>query len=454
MKFIYADSLDVVDPGYDFIADRHSPGRKPYWDDVYPHQLFARPPYDGMLVSRAIVGGHATTGKYSEAQAMRFRRSGARAFLRLDSDELSSLPIFGDCGAFSYHKEDVPPYSSEEMVAFYDDGGFTHGCSVDHIIFQHDEAVAGLDGGDPESRRRFELTLDNAETFLKAAGSMRGAFVPIGVVQGWSPASMAEAARKLVAMGYDYLALGGTVPLKTPQVKACVAAVREAIPASVRLHLLGFARADEIAGFKQFNITSFDTASPMIRSFKDANKNYYLARPSGELDYYTAIRVPQALENSKLLGLVRQGALGQEELVRLERDALAALRSFDRDQASLDETLAAVLAYATPATLGAPLERLPGSNTVRSLEERYRRSLGDRPWRQCGCEICSALGIEVMIFRASNRNKRRGIHNMQVYDRLVERLSSGPSHDQAQLPCHSSAPECSSSSRDVCGASF
>ena len=29
MKFIFADSLDFVDPRYDFINDRNAPGRKP-----------------------------------------------------------------------------------------------------------------------------------------------------------------------------------------------------------------------------------------------------------------------------------------------------------------------------------------------------------------------------------------------------------------------------------------
>ena len=34
MKFIYADSLDFVDPNYDFITDRSPNGRELYWDDV------------------------------------------------------------------------------------------------------------------------------------------------------------------------------------------------------------------------------------------------------------------------------------------------------------------------------------------------------------------------------------------------------------------------------------
>ena len=196
----------------------------------------------------------------------------------------------------------------------------------------------------------------------------------------------------------------------------------DAIPAATRLHVLGFARADEIASFTQYGITSFDTASPMIRSFKDASKNYYLPNGDGTLRYYTAIRVPQALENNKLMGLVKQGALRQEELVTLEKAALGALRRYDKDKAGIEETLEAVLAYAVPATLGAPLNRLPGSKSVGSLRERYYRTLVDRLWTQCACGVCRALSVEVMIFRASNRNKRRGMHNMTVFDGLVDGL--------------------------------
>ncbi len=112
MKFIFADSIDVVDPGYDFVADRNAAGRRPYWDDVYPHEILGYAPYDGMLVSRGIVGDDRVKGKYSESQALRFRREGVRKFLRLDREGVKSLDIFGDCGAFTYVNEDVPPYSS------------------------------------------------------------------------------------------------------------------------------------------------------------------------------------------------------------------------------------------------------------------------------------------------------------------------------------------------------
>ncbi|MCA2411246.1 tRNA-guanine transglycosylase DpdA [Rhizobium leguminosarum] len=435
MKFIFADSLDHVDPGYDFLRDRYSENRQPYWDDVYPHEIMGYAPYDGMLVSRGIVGGTAVGGKYTEAQAMRFRRDGARSFLRLDKPPFGHLPIFGDCGAFTYHKEERPPYTPEDTAEFYDDGRFTHGCSVDHIIFDFDEDLTGFEGGTEDARRRFDITLENAAEFKVSTRHMSGRFTPLGVIQGWSPGSMAEAARRLVAMGYDYLALGGTVPLKASQIKACLREIREAIPQSTRIHVLGFAKADEIETFEPFNITSFDTTSPLIRAFKDAKANYYLPNSAGKLNYYTAIRVPQALENPKLQRLAKRGALNQEELVRMERSALDALRAYDRNEASIDDTLEAVLTYATPALMGAPLADLPGTRAVEELRARYRRTLEDRPWKACSCPICKALSIEVLIFRASNRNKRRGIHNLGVYKSLVNKLPSRSElHDEADIP--------------------
>jgi len=442
VKFIFADSLDVVDPGYDFVADRNSPGRSPYWDDVYSHEILGYAPFDGMLVSRGIVGGDKVAGKYSEAQAMRFRRVGARAFLRLDTPEFAHLPIFGDCGAFTYHKEDLPPYTSENMAEFYEDGGFTHGCSVDHIIFDFDEGLSGLDGGTPEARRRFDLTVENAEEFLRSVRHLSNSFTPLGVIQGWSPGSMAEAARQLCAMGYSYLALGGTVPLKSPQIRACLGAIRDAVPAATRIHVLGFAKADEIESFAPFRITSFDTTSPLIRAFKDAKANYYMPGADGRLKYYTAIRVPQALENPKLVRLAKRGVLNQEELVRLERSALQALRAYDRNEAELEETLEAVLTYAAPAALGATLDQMPGSSKVSDLRERYRRTLADQPWKNCACAICQTLSIEVMIFRASNRNKRRGIHNVGVYKALVDRLPErNPDDEHAGISSDQGGPE-------------
>lgn len=427
MKFIFADSLDFVDPGYDFINDRNAPGRKPYWDDAYPHEILGYAPYHGMLVSRGIVGDGPVKGKYTEAQAMRFRRMGAREFLRLNKPEFAHLDLFGDCGAFTYVAEDVPPYTPADTMEFYHDCGFTHGCSVDHIIFDFDETVAGMTGGSAEARRRFDITLENADAFLAQARREK-AFTPMGVVQGWSPDSMAEAARRLVAMGYDYLAIGGMVPLKAEQIKRCLRAIRDAVPPSTRLHILGFAKANEIHEFAPFNVTSVDTTSPLIRAFKDDKQNYWLG-DGPKLTYYTAIRVPQSLENPRLQRHVRQGDFKAERLTQMETSALAALRAYDHDDQDLEGVLETVLEYNAVLATGQAYEHVRDKPVMEKLRTRYRTTLADKPWRKCDCRICKDVGIEVMIFRASNRNKRRGIHNLAAFKTVVDALT--PTEDKA-----------------------
>lgn len=422
MKFIFADSLDMVDPNFDFINDRFSKGREVYWDDVYPHEILKAPPYDGMLVSRGIVGDKGVAGKYSSPQAMRFKREGARAFLRLNQPHLEHMNIFGDCGAFTYVKHDVPPYTPADTAEFYDTCGFTHGCSVDHIIFDFDDTLIGLAGGSQEARRRYDITLANAEGFLAEVKQSRP-IMPLGVVQGWSPESMAEAARRLVAMGYSYLAVGGMVPLKSDQIKNCLRSIRDAIPPSIQIHVLGFAKADDIHEFLPFNISSFDTTSPLIRAFKDARANYWLANDDGKLDYFTAIRIPQSLENPRLMRMVKQGQALSEALVDLESEALTALRSYARRERKLEDCLQSVLEYSAVFSMGLPLKQVEGLPTIKVLESRYRETLGRRPWDECGCAICKQAGIEVVLFRGSNRNKRRGMHNLSVFNTVVQNLS-------------------------------
>lgn len=441
MKFIFADSLDYVDPGYDFLTDRFTPGRQAYWDDQFPHEILGYAPYDGILVSRAIVSSPFGSAKYTDSQAMRLRREGARVFLRLDSEKFANLDLFGDCGAFAYAKHDTPPYTPDDMVSFYEDGRFTHGCSVDHIIFDFDAAATGMSSGADEARRRFDITLANAAEFLKASKPLGNRFTPLGVVQGWSPWSMAEAANSLVRMGYTYLALGGMVPLKTPQIKQCLQAIREAVPAETRIHILGFAKADDIDGFTQFNITSFDTTSPLIRAFKDKQHNYYLPGSGGKLRTFSAIRVPQALENPRLMRLVKEGKLKAETLSQLERKALDTLRAYDNGQNDVESALDAVLDYAAPMEFGllrAESQRnAKSAKTLSEIASRYRTTLTEKPWKQCTCSICKKASVDVVIFRASNRNKRRGIHNLGIFkthvDTIEERISNAETEEQPQL---------------------
>jgi len=434
MKFIFADSIDTVDPGYDFLADRHAPDRNNRWDDRYPHEVMALPPYDGVLVSRGIVGDHRIAGKYTFAQAMRFRRLGARRFLRLDGPQYRNMPIFGDCGAFTYVTESVPPYSPAEILEFYADAGFTHGCSVDHIIFDFDREESGPIAGSTDARDRFDVTLENAREFIRLAPYLGPDFTPIGVAQGWSPSSIGEAASRLEKMGYGYVAIGGLVPLRAEDIHRCLRVVRDRVSSSMRIHLLGFAKAEQIDEFVSYNIESFDSTSPLIRAFKDARANYYL-EGTGGLVYYGAIRIPQALENNRLVRAVKCGKLDQDHLLKLEKKALSDVRGYDRGVVTMEDAVESVAEYGSLLAPDPSVNAIGREKLRNDIRASTRRTLSDRPWTQCRCNVCAELSIEVMLFRSSNRNKRRGFHNLGVFYQHVRKLfKKDANRDNVYLP--------------------
>src|SRR5437763_552833 len=118
VQFFFPDSQDQIDPGFDFVAEERSPFRVRQRDDRYAHEVLAETPFDGILVSKTIVDGSTEgAGKYSMPQRHRFYRMGVRRFFRLDEragprlDERAGprLDAMGDCGAFSYVREEWPP---------------------------------------------------------------------------------------------------------------------------------------------------------------------------------------------------------------------------------------------------------------------------------------------------------------------------------------------------------
>lgn len=423
MKFIFADSMDYIDPNYDFLTDSSATNRSPYWDDMFPHEYMETPPYDGILVSRAVVGDHLYKGKYTEAQGLRFRLQGVRKFLRYDAKRFPDSMVFGDCGAFQYHKMEVPPYTPEDMLEFYDDGGFTHGCSVDHIIFdfnpQYDDGLSVPE----ELKQRREITLEYAASFLRAAKPMLPHFKPVGVVQAWSPTSMAQTSQELVKMGYDYIALGGLVPVNVEGIHLVVQSVREVIPKNIKIHILGFAKANYLHEFTKYCISSFDTTSPFIRAFKDARQNYWLLK-NGHVLFYAAIKIPQVYANNKLKNLIRMGVYEQEDVLSMEQHALNQLRSYAVGETSLDDVIEAVLNYTRVTLYENEKKGESIDKKLKNLEKLYRSTLEDRPWEMCNCRVCREAGIEVVIFRSSNRNKRRGIHNLHIFNNYLKGVLS------------------------------
>ena len=144
--------------------------------------------------------------------------------------------------------------------------------------------------------------------------------------------------RRFRRIGYRYIALGGMVPLKTPQILACLEGDR-ATSASPRrgFHLLGITRTERVNEFSRYGVASFDSTSPFRQSFKDDRDNYHTLERN-----YVAIRVMQIDGNLRLKRRILAGELDQNEGRRLEQACLSSLAAYDRGEASLEATLDAL----------------------------------------------------------------------------------------------------------------
>ncbi len=419
MKFLYSDTQDYVDPGYDFIEDRNAPGRRRYWDDMYAHEIMSQTTYDGLLVSMSALrqaDGVATSKvRYSTAEEQRFLRDGARKFLRYGGPKFAKSMLMGDCGAFAYVEHEYPAYEPEEVVEFYDEAGFTHGVSPDHIIFDCDLSNPPSTEIEEATLNRYNITQQNAERFLKLVKKEDFPFEPMGAVQGWSPKSMASSAKKLERMGYKYLAIGGLVPLKVDAIHEVLKHLRSAISPETNIHLLGFAKADHIHQFLDYGITSFDSTSPLIRAFKDQKSNYFLPKIGGGIEYYSAIRIPQSIENPRLVRGIKKGLFNPDVLMKKEKIALSTVRGLDAGSATAEDALQAVMDYHQFLLRGEGMTSEEIDKELKKTEFLVARTIKDMPWKHCHCDICRNVGVEVIIFRSSNRNKRRGFHNLHVY---------------------------------------
>jgi hypothetical protein len=414
MEFFFPDSQDYVSPFFDFETEEQPVHRIRQRDDKYAHEILSKVPYDGILISKAIVDGSVRgAGNYTSAQRQRIFRLGAHRYFRAVTEK-GRLPIMGDCGAFTYAAEPEPPYSVQEVVDFYQSLGLDRGISVDHIIFgfiSEEKKMKGIQP-DPDWLVRRELTIQLAADFLREVKARGRPFEPIGVAHGWDLASYQLSVKELQDIGYSRISMGGMVPLKTEDILSVLGAVSDIRDRSTRLHLLGVTRTESMSKFSKFGVSSFDSTSPFRQAFMDAHDNYYVLDRT-----YIALRVPQVSGNANLKKRILAGHIDHQEVRKIEKQCLDLLRRFDRGAAEVDEVVNALHTY----------ELIYDTRGI-DRSALCREVLEDAPWKNCKCGICQTVGIDVMLFRGSERNKRRGFHNLAVFRKRLE--AAGVSHRQ------------------------
>ena len=391
LRYFIPEWDDYVDPEYDFLTDTHWGGGAGDWsNEAYAHQIYPEPNYDGILMSRAVA-------EKSKKKDARINEVGVHRYVRVPRD----FPIMGDCGAFDYIMQDVPPYSTSDVLDYYTRLDFDYGVSVDHLIVSATEH---------QKKERYDLTIQNAEDFLNAHRKAGLKWEPMGAVQGWDPASYASAAAKYVKMGYRYIALGGLVRYSTKDIRRLLREVHAVVPKEVNIHLFGIARPEALREFSSLGVTSVDSASHLRRAWLVARDNYFTLEGTS----YSSLRIPEVGKSYRAKRVVASGKSDEAKLLKLQSECLNAVREFDRGLGNVARTTKLLLEYHELISEGGP-----------DMRVEYERTLEAQPWKQCPCHICKTWGVEVMIFRGNNRNRRRGFHNTYVFYRLMQKALNG-----------------------------
>jgi len=411
LTYFLPDWDDLLDPDFDFAKDSFSGATRQERDDKHCCILMQpKRMCDGVLVSLA---QHVTSKGPLRRIIGTEEGSLAPRHLRNQFGLKDDQWLFGDCGAFSYLNDEQPAIQVEQAVALYELHGFDFGASVDHIpvksVIREGQSI---ELSEADRQGRVEITKANAEKFINLVRCRKHGFTPVGTIQALSPKAYGEMARHYCELGYEHLAIGGLVPLQDALVEQIVTEVMAALePMGSRrpwVHLFGIFRPKLQATFRRLRVDSFDSATYFRKAWLRSDQNYLAKNGT----WYSALRVPMTSDARTRKKLQANGA----DIVQLELEEANVLRllsEFDQAKVSVDTVVEGLLAYD---------EHLTRSSDSRSLKEKYRKTLQDRPWKTCDCPFCTDTGIHVLVFRGANRNRRRGAHNtLMLYGSLGAR---------------------------------
>ena len=448
-NYYFPDNLDFVDPQFNGITNEKTKHHRKYDDDAYPHEMLKELPYNGMLVSLAGVGTMQKKGKYYTQELTEdFYFYGAKNFLRLNDKKFKNIKLMGDCGAFDYVNEYEPPFTIDELIEFYDRGGFHYGISLDHIVFPYakdDEALRVLPYADiREAERRIKITLDNAKLFLEKSKNKK--FIPYAVAHGFSKESFINSVKKLEDLGYTHITIGGMIKSKTPDLLDLLETLAEIKNETTQFHLLGICRFEHIPTYVKCGVTSADSTSPLMQGIK-AGKYYEFEDDAHEIQHSLSIRIRQCdhenvqklidkhrsdirllvnqmLNNHEIDIDLSNNALSTNECVkRLETDCIKKLIEYDKSGLHFEATFKALMAYEKVTTTDYLIGDVskPKQIALNRDRQKVKDFLLSSPWKTCNCGVCES-GIMNIIFRSNQTNRRRGIHNLAIVTKHKDKV--------------------------------
>ncbi|MDR6123510.1 hypothetical protein QFZ87_003107 [Bacillus sp. SLBN-46] len=322
---------------------------------------------------------------------------GLHKFLRLPND----IPLYGDCGAFSYIKEDKPPYTTDEILDYYEQMGFDIGTSIDHLI------IGKIAENEEKRNFRYKLTLENAADFLKKHSEGNYKFTPSGVAQGWDVESYKNSCAELIKMGYKHISLGGLAIAKSEEILEILKGIAPMVPEYLEIHLFGAARLEYIDVFHKLGVTSFDSTTFLKKAWGGASGGNYFT----DKEKYAAIRIPQSDVHPKVKELVNRGINTVDAFLELEQKSLKTVREFDRGNIDITNTVETVLEY------DSYIETLKDYNVKYKKEMEIRNEFISKKLNLSKAEVSQIDKDIVNVFnKFTKNNELRGMNYFLLRD--------------------------------------
>ena len=414
MDFFFPDSQDQIDPSFDFERESSSPDRVRQRDDRYAHEVISPAPYTGMLLSKALVDGPGQQVHVrAAAPPLPPRRPRVLPTRRRDG------PSPRDAGRL--RRLHLRPRGGAAVL-----GRRGHRLLRGVRLRLRHLGRPRHPRLHPRRHRRRRAAARSAARVGRPAGAdarVRGGvpapsprersadFEPLGVAQGWSPTSYAHAVQVLQQIGYrlhrarrDGAAEDGGDPGLPGGDRRTSASPRR------DFHLLGVTRTELVNEFE-----------PLRRH----ELRQHLAVPAGVQGR------PRQLLRASSASTSRSGCR-RSTATTGSSDASSPASSIRTRAARLEQACLRRARRLRPRRM----RRRGGTRRARRLRRLPRRAATDRASTErdarsdgrgspARARSAQDVGIQVVIFRGTERNKRRGFHNLYVFNHRLHRGTRG-----------------------------
>lgn len=433
-------------PTNDLSRDERSKKKK------FGYQFFEDPLADGMLISRTMLDvvakvkqDHGKTKIITPYNKTGY--SDIRSFLKIqDRDFLT----FADPGTWSFANELKLPdhlYETDELIAYYDGLSFDLAGSVDWPIIDKITIKEGntrkkIDLSDELKEYRRNLTLELAQEFLTKCNKRDNlSFVPFGTVQGYDEKSYRDSLKRVLKMGYPYIAIGGLPASSEKYVLELIPMIAKEIrKANYRpgIHLYGrFPSPKAVKTFLECGVTSFDNNSSYIAACSSGNSwdPAYIENSESSPDFCRYnIRIPSP--RSRLLASLKK-KVDEDEWLEACKVADKTFKLFLRASDTMKKKHLTKF-YDQYDYMNGFLNKYRGTKMgerkLETVSRACRDGMESRMWERCGCSSCSELGTHIMLTRGHPRIPHTHLHNTTVqferYTRELKAAKKAAKYDQ------------------------